>query len=217
MRKVSVVVFGAAIGAALTLIVTQPRAVLMESTARASASDTYRQLNLFGDAFERIRSDYVEKIDGGTLVESAIGGMLTGLDPHSNYLDAASFREMQVRTRGEFAGLGLKLTTEDGLIKVISPMEDSPAEKAGIIANDIITHLNDEAVQGLTLDQVRDKMRGPINTGIRLKITRQGQGQPIEVTLVRDNIRVRSVRARIEGDDIGYIRITTFNEQTTQA
>jgi carboxyl-terminal processing protease len=216
MRKVSIIVLGAATGAALTLIVTQPRPVMMASTARASVSETYRQLNLFGDAFERIRSGYVEKIDDGRLVESAIGGMLTGLDPHSSYLDAVSFREMQVRTRGEFAGLGLELTTEDGLIKVVSPMEDSPAAKAGIVANDIITHFNNEAVQGLTLDQVRDKLRGPINSKVRLTIMRKGQGQPIEVTLVRDNIRLRSVRARTEGDDIGYIRITTFNEQTTQ-
>jgi carboxyl-terminal processing protease len=216
MRKVSIIVLGAVTGAALTLFVTQPHAVLTGLTARASVSDTYRQLNLLGDVFERIRSDYVEKIDDGKLVESAISGMLTGLDPHSSYLDAVSFREMQVRTRGEFAGLGLELTTEDGLIKVVSPMEDSPAAKAGIIANDIITHFNDEAVQGLTLDQVRDKMRGPINSKIRLRITRKGQGHPIEVTLVRDNIRVRSVRARTEGDDIGYIHIATFNEQTTQ-
>jgi carboxyl-terminal processing protease len=216
MRKVSIIVLGAATGAALTLFVTQPHAVLTGSTARASVSDTYRQLNLLGDVFERIRGDYVEKVDDGKLVESAISGMLTGLDPHSSYLDAVSFREMQVRTRGEFAGLGLELTTEDGLIKVVSPMEDSPAAKAGIIANDIITHFNDQAVQGLTLDQVRDKIRGPINSKIRLRITRKGQGHPIEVTLVRDNIRVRSVRARTEGDDIGYIRIATFNEQTTQ-
>src|SRR5882757_4663184 len=216
MRKTSVILLSAATGAALTLFVTQPRSVLMGSSARAATSDTYRQLNLFGDVFERIRSDYVEKVDDGKLVESAISGMLTGLDPHSSYLDAVSFREMQVRTRGEFAGLGLELTTEDGLIKVVSPMEDSPAAKAGIIANDIITHFNDEAVQGLTLDQVRDKMRGPINSKIRLRITRKGQGHPIEVTLVRDNIRVRSVRARTEGDDIGYIHIATFNEQTTE-
>src|SRR5213596_1981561 len=216
MRKTSVILLSAVTGAALTLFVTQPRAVLMGSSARAATSDTYRQLNLFGDVFERVRSDYVEKPDDSKLVESAISGMLTGLDPHSSYMDAKSFRDMQVQTRGEFGGLGIEVTMEDGLIKVVSPIDDTPASKAGIMANDIITTLDDEAVQGLTLNQAVEKMRGPVNTKIRLKIVRKGQDNPIEVTLVRDNIRVRSVRARVEGDDIGYIRITTFNEQTTE-
>jgi carboxyl-terminal processing protease len=131
-------------------------------------------------------------------------------------MDAKSFRDMQVQTRGEFGGLGIEVTMEDGLIKVVSPIDDTPASKAGIMANDIITNLDDEAVQGLTLNQAVEKMRGPVNTKIRLKIMRKGQDNPIEVTLVRDNIRVRSVRARVESDDIGYIRITTFNEQTTE-
>ena len=216
MRKTSVILLSAATGAALTLFVTQPRAVLMGSSARAATSDTYRQLNLFGDVFERVRSDYVEKPDDSKLVESAISGMLTGLDPHSSYMDAKSFRDMQVQTRGEFGGLGIEVTMEDGLIKVVSPIDDTPASKAGIMANDIITNLDDEAVQGLTLNQAVEKMRGPVNTKIKLKIIRKGQDNPIDVTLVRDNIRVRSVRARVEGDDIGYIRITTFNEQTTE-
>ena len=216
MRKTSVILLSAAAGAALTLFVTQPRAVLMGSSARAATSDTYRQLNLFGDVFERVRSDYVEKPDDSKLVESAISGMLTGLDPHSSYMDAKSFRDMQVQTRGEFGGLGIEVTMEDGLIKVVSPIDDTPASKAGILANDIITNLDDEAVQGLTLNQAVEKMRGPVNTKIKLKIIRKGQDKPIDVTLVRDNIRVRSVRARVEGDDIGYIRITTFNEQTTE-
>src|SRR6266481_421832 len=216
MRKTSLILLSAATGAALTLFVTQPRAVLMGSSARAATSDTYRQLNLFGDVFERVRSDYVEKPDDSKLVESAISGMLAGLDPHSSYMDAKSFRDMQVQTRGEFGGLGIEVTMEDGLIKVVSPIDDTPASKAGIMANDIITNLDDEAVQGLTLNQAVEKMRGPVNTKIRLKIIRKGQDNPIDVTLVRDNIRVRSVRARTEGDDIGYIRITTFNEQTTE-
>jgi carboxyl-terminal processing protease len=142
--------------------------------------------------------------------------MLTGLDPHSSYMDAKSFRDMQVQTRGEFGGLGIEVTMEDGLIKVVSPIDDTPASKAGIMANDIITNLDDEAVQGLTLNQAVEKMRGPVNTKIRLKIIRKGSDNPIEVTLVRDNIRVRSVRARVEQDDIAYIRVTTFNEQTTE-
>jgi carboxyl-terminal processing protease len=216
MRKTSVVLLSAACGAAVMLFVTQPRAVLMGSSARAATSDTYRQLNLFGDVFERVRSDYVEKPDDSKLVESAISGMLTGLDPHSSYMDAKSFRDMQVQTRGEFGGLGIEVTMEDGLIKVVSPIDDTPASKAGIMANDIITNLDDEAVQGLTLNQAVEKMRGPVNTKIRLKIIRKGQDNPIDVTLVRDNIRVRSVRARVESDDIAFIRITTFNEQTTE-
>jgi carboxyl-terminal processing protease len=213
MRKTSLILLSAATGAALTLLVTQPRAIFMGSTARAATSDTYRQLNLFGDVFERVRSDYVEKPDDSKLVESAISGMLAGLDPHSSYMDAKSFRDMQVQTRGEFGGLGIEVTMEDGLIKVVSPIDDTPASKAGILANDIITNLDDEAVQGLTLNQAVEKMRGPVNTKIRLKIIRKGAENPIEVTLVRDNIRVRSVRAHVEADDI---RITTFNEQTTE-
>src|SRR5215475_3863705 len=216
MRKTSLILLSAATGAALTLLATQPRAIFMGSTARAATSDTYRQLNLFGDVFERVRSDYVEKPDDSKLVESAISGMLAGLDPHSSYMDAKSFRDMQVQTRGEFGGLGIEVTMEDGLIKVVSPIDDTPASKAGILANDIITQLDDEQVQGLTLNQAVEKMRGPVNTKIRLKIIRKGSDNPIEVTLVRDNIRVRSVRARVEQDDIAYIRVTTFNEQTTE-
>src|SRR5215470_3779560 len=216
MRKTSLILLSAATGAALTLMVTQPRAVLMGSTARAATSDTYRQLNLFGDVFERVRSDYVEKPDDTKLIESAISGMLAGLDPHSSYMDAKSFRDMQVQTRGEFGGLGIEVTMEDGLIKVVSPIDDTPASKAGIQANDIITTLDDEAVQGLTLNQAVEKMRGPVNTKIKLKIIRKGQDKPVEITLTRENIRVRPVRARVEQDDIAYIRVTSFNEQTTE-
>lgn len=216
MRKTSLVLLSVAAGAAATLFLTQPRSALVGSTARAASSDTYRQLNLFGDVFERVRSDYVEKPDDSKLIETAISGMLTGLDPHSSYMDAKSFRDMQVQTRGEFGGLGIEVTMEDGLIKVVSPIDETPASKAGIMANDIISNLDDEPVQGLTLNQAVEKMRGPVNTKIKLKIIRKGQDKPLEVTLVRDNIRVRSVRARVESDDIAYIRITTFNEQTTE-
>src|ERR1700691_738785 len=216
MRKTSIVLLSAATGAALMLFVTQPRAVFMGSSARAATSDTYRQLNLFGDVFERVRSDYVEKPDDSKLVESAISGMLAGLDPHSSYMDAKSFRDMQVQTRGEFGGLGIEVTMEDGLIKVVSPIDDTPASKAGIMANDIIVELDGEQVQGLTLNQAVDKMRGPVNTKIKLKIMRKGQDTPTEVSLTRDVIRVLSVRSHSEGDDVGYIRITQFNEQTTE-
>ena len=183
--------------------------------ARAAASDTYRQLNLFGDVFERVRADYVEKPDDSKLVESAINGMLAGLDPHSSYMDPKSFRDMQVQTRGEFGGLGIEVTMEDGLVKVVAPIDDTPAAKAGVMANDIITKLDDEAVQGLTLNQAVEKMRGPVNTKIKLTIMRKGADKPIDVTIVRDVIRVKSVRSHTEGDDVGYIRITQFNEQTT--
>jgi carboxyl-terminal processing protease len=216
MRKTSLILLGAAAGVAVTLIATQPRIVFDGARAQAAAADTYRQLSLFGDVFERVRADYVEKPDDSKLIESAINGMLAGLDPHSSYMDSKSFRDMQVQTRGEFGGLGIEVTMEDGLIKVVAPIDETPAAKAGIMANDIITNLDDEAVQGLTLNQAVEKMRGPVNTKIRLKIVRKGQDNPIEVTLVRDNIRVRSVRARTEGEDIGYIRITTFNDQTTE-
>jgi carboxyl-terminal processing protease len=216
MRKTSMVLLSAAAGAAVTLLVTQPRVTLIGSSARAAASDTYRQLNLFGDVFERVRTDYVEKPNDSKLVESAISGMLQGLDPHSSYMDAKSFRDMTVQTRGEFGGLGIDVTMEDGLVKVVSPIDDTPASRAGILANDLIMQLDDENVQGLTLNQAVEKMRGPVNTKIKLKVIRKGQDKPLEITLTRENIKVRPVRARIEQDDIAYIRVTSFNEQTTE-
>jgi len=216
MRKTSLILLGAAAGAALTLMTTQPRIVFDGSSARAAAADTYRQLSLFGDVFERVRSDYVERPDDSKLVESAINGMLAGLDPHSSYMDAKSFRDMQVQTRGEFGGLGIEVTMEEGLIKVVAPIDETPAAKAGVMANDIITHLDDEPVQGLTLNQAVEKMRGPVNTKIKLRIMRKGQDKPVEVSITRDVIRVRSVRSHMEGDDVAYVRITQFNEQTTE-
>jgi carboxyl-terminal processing protease len=215
MRKTSLILLGAAAGAALTLMTTQPRIVFNGSSAKAAGADTYKQLSLFGDVFERVRSDYVEKPDDAKLVETAINGMLTGLDPHSSYMDAKSFRDMQVQTRGEFGGLGIEVTMEDGVIKVVTPIDETPAAKAGVMANDFITHIDDEPVQGLTLNQAVDKMRGPVNTKIKLKIMRKGQDKPVELTLTRDVIRVLSVRSHSEGDDVGYIRITQFNEQAT--
>ncbi len=215
MRKTSLILLGAAAGVALTLVTTQPRIVFDGSSARAAAADTYRQLSLFGDVFERVRSDYVEKPDDSKLVELAINGMLAGLDPHSSYMDAKSFRDMQIQTRGEFGGLGIEVTMEDGLIKVVSPIDETPAAKAGILANDIISHIDDEPVQGLTLNQAVDKMRGPVNTKIKLRVMRKGQDTPIEMSLTREVIRVRSVRSHLEGDDVGYVKISQFNEQTT--
>jgi carboxyl-terminal processing protease len=215
MRKTSLLFLGALAGVLTTLLITQPRALLVGSAARAAVSDTYRELNLFGDVFERVRADYVERPDDSKLVESAINGMLAGLDPHSSYMDPKSFRDMQVQTRGEFGGLGIEVTMEEGLVKVVAPIDDTPAAKAGVMANDVITHLDDEAVQGLTLNQAVDKMRGPVNTKIKLTIMRKGADKPIEVSIVRDIIRVKSVRWHPNGGDVGYIRITQFNEQTT--
>jgi carboxyl-terminal processing protease len=217
MRKTFLILLGAVSGAALTLMATQPRftPTAFGASAWAAAGDTYRQLNLFGDVFERVRSDYVEKPNDAKLIESAINGMLAGLDPHSSYMEPKAFRDMQVQTRGEFGGLGIEVTMEDGLIKVVAPIDDTPAAKAGIQANDIITKLDEEQVQGLTLNQAVEKMRGPVNTKIKLTIMRKGGDKPIEVTIARDIIRVRAVRSRVE-DDIGYIRVTQFNEQTTE-
>jgi carboxyl-terminal processing protease len=216
IRKTSLVLLGAAAGVAVTLAATQPRIAFIGASAKAAAADTYRQLNLFGDVFERVRADYVEKPDDAKLVEQAINGMLNGLDPHSSYMDPKSFRDMQVQTRGEFGGLGIEVTMEDGLVKVVTPIDETPAAKAGILANDIITQLDGEQVQGLTLNQAVEKMRGPVNTKIKLTIMRKGADKPIEVSITRDIIRVRSVRSRVEGDDVGFIRISQFNEQTSE-
>src|SRR6516162_10875952 len=179
MRKASLIILGATAGSGLTLLVMDPRAVSVGSSAEAALSDTYKQLNLFGEVFERVRADYVEKPDDGKLVQSAINGMLAGLDPHSSYMDPNSFRDIQVQTRGEFGGLGIEVTIEDGLVKVVAPIDDTPAAKAGVMANDIITRLNDEAVQDLTIDQAVDKMRGPVNTKVKLTIMRKDSDKPI--------------------------------------
>jgi carboxyl-terminal processing protease len=216
MRKTSLILLGAAAGAAMALLATQPRMILAGASAKAAAADTYRQLNLFGDVFERVRADYVEKPSDSKLIETAINGMLAGLDPHSSYMDAKSFRDMQVQTRGEFGGLGIEVTMEDGLIKVVAPIDDTPAAKAGVRANDIITQLDGEQVQGLTLNQAVEKMRGPVNTKIKLTIRRKGVDKPLELSITRDIIRVRSVRSHVEDEDVGYIRLTQFNEQTTE-
>ena len=213
MRKVSLVMLGAVLGASVVTVGSQTR-LFSDGMARAAASDTYRNLNLFGDVFEKIRSDYVEKPDEQKLVEAAINGMLTSLDPHSSYMDAKSFQDMQVQTRGEFGGLGIEVTQEDGLIKVVTPIDDTPASRGGILSGDIITAIDGEEVQGLTLNQAVDKMRGAPNTTVTLKILRGAKKEPQDIKLVRAVIQIKSVRSHQEGDDIGYIRITQFNEQT---
>src|SRR6195952_1963034 len=178
MRKVSMVVAGAALGATAATVALQT-SVLSSSPARAAASDTYRDLNLFGDVFEKIRTDYVEKPDESKLVEAAINGMLTSLDPHSSYMDAKSYRDMQVQTRGEFGGLGIEVTQENGDIKVVTPIDDTPASKAGILSGDLIVGIDGEAVSGLTLNQAVDKMRGAVNTSVNLKILRGEKKDPL--------------------------------------
>ncbi len=218
MRKNSLFFLGAVAGTCLTLLVTGPRDQIWIAAARAAASadNTFSQLNLFGEVFERIRTDYVEKPDDAKLVEGAVSGMVAALDPHSRYMNEQAWREMQETTHGEFGGLGIEVTMEDGLIKVVSPIDDTPAAKAGILSGDLIAYIDDEAVQGLTLEQAVNRMKGPINTKTRLKIIRKGSEQPIDVALVREVIRVRPVTFHTDGGDIGYIRISSFNEQTTE-
>jgi carboxyl-terminal processing protease len=181
--------------------------------ATPNSSDTYKQLNLFGEVFERVRADYVDEVADDTLVESAINGMLTSLDPHSNYLNAKNFTDMKVQTRGEFGGLGIEVSMENGLVKVVSPIDDTPAAKAGLKPGDLITNLDGDPVQGLTLPEAVEKMRGPVNSEIKLTIRREGK-EPFDVKLVRAVIKINSVRSHLEGDNIAYIRITSFNEQT---
>jgi carboxyl-terminal processing protease len=182
-------------------------------SAPSQNSELYRQLDLFGDVLERVRSDYVEKPDDTQLIENAINGMLSSLDPHSSYMSPKNFRDMQVQTRGEFGGLGIEVTMENGVIKVVAPIDDTPAAKAGLLSNDLITHLDNEQISGLTLEQAVEKMRGPVNTPITLTIVRKGKDDPFDVKVVRDIIRINAVKARAEGD-VAYVKVTTFNEQT---
>jgi carboxyl-terminal processing protease len=181
--------------------------------AATNTAETYKELNLFGDVFEKVRSDYVDDVSDDTLIEGAINGMLTSLDPHSNYLNAKNFSDMKVQTRGEFGGLGIEVSMENGLIKVVSPIDDTPAAHAGLKPGDLITHLDGSPVQGMTLPEAVEKMRGPINSEVTLRIRRAGK-DPFDVKLTRATIKIQSVRSHLEGDSIGYIRITSFNEQT---
>ena len=175
-------------------------------------ADTYRLLNLFGDVFERVRADYVEKPTDQEMIEAAISGMLTSLDPHSSYMNAKSFKDMQVNTRGEFGGLGIRVSMEGGYVKVISPIDDTPAFRAGIKPSDLITHLDGEQVQGMTLNQAVNLMRGKVGSDIKLTILRVGK-EPFDVSITRAVIKITSVRSKVE-KKVGYIRITQFNEQT---
>jgi carboxyl-terminal processing protease len=214
MRKVSLLLAGVAIGALSATFVAQTGLLSSGALAQSSGSQTYRLLNLFGDVYEKVRSDYVDRPDEKKLIEAAINGMLTSLDPHSSYMDAKSFRDMQVQTRGEFGGLGIEVTQQDGIVRVVAPIDETPAARAGVLAGDLITHIDGEQTQGLTLNQAVDKMRGQIGSSVTLTLVRGESKQRVEVKITRDRIQIRAVRAELEGDDIGYIRLTQFNEQT---
>jgi carboxyl-terminal processing protease len=217
MRRNLTFLLGTVTGACLTFLVAGPQGAQLVAAAKAAArsDSTYSQLNLFGDVFERVRASYVEKPDDSKLMEGAINGMISSLDPHSRYMNAKGWSDMQETTHGEFGGLGIEVTMDDGLIKVVAPIDDTPAAKAGIMSGDIITQIDDDSIQGMTLDQAVAKMKGQPDSKIRLKIIRKSADAPIDVAIVREIIRVRPVRFRTEGGDIGYVRITSFNEQTT--
>ena len=182
------------------------------ATAASGNADNYKLLNLFGEVYDRVRADYVEKPDEQKMMEAAINGMLTSLDPHSSYMNAKDYAEMNIKTKGEFGGLGIEVTMESGVIKVVSPYDDTPAKKAGILTNDLIVKIDGKDVQGLTLNEAVDKMRGAVGAPITLSIVRDKK-EPFDVKLVRDVIKIESVKYSKEGDDVGYIRIATFNEQ----
>ena len=205
VKSLGLVLFGAA-----------SAGVLIQALGGATAAtnaDTYKLLNLFGDVYDRVRSDYVEKPDEQKMMEAAINGMLTSLDPHSSYMNVKEFADMNVKTKGEFGGLGIEVTMESGVVKVVSPYDGTPAAKAGIMTNDLIIKIDGKDVQGITLNEAVDKMRGAVNTPITLTIVRDKKKEPFDVKLVRDVIKIESVKSNVEADDIGYLRISTFNEQ----
>jgi carboxyl-terminal processing protease len=210
MVKSWIKVGGVAIGGVMLGLAISPHA---ELGAQSPASEAFRSLKLFGDVFERVRGEYVEEVTDQELIEAAINGMLTSLDPHSGYLDVDRYRDMQVQTRGEFGGLGIEVTMENGFVKVVSPIDETPAARAGIAAGDLITHIDGEPVMGLSLNEAVEKMRGPVDTEIKLMLVREGRDEPMEVALNRAVIKISPVRARLEGD-VAYVRLTTFNEQT---
>ncbi|MBB4286564.1 S41 family peptidase [Roseospira goensis] len=207
MRKTFVIIASGAI--ALMALAT----VQLAPSASAQDDETYRLMELFATVFERVKQDYVEQVEDRELMEAAINGMLTSLDPHSSYLNRDHFKDMQVQTRGEFGGLGIEVTMENGLVKVVSPIDDTPAARAGLEPGDYITHLDGAAVTGMTLNEAVDMMRGRVGTDIVLTVRRETR-EPFDVTITRDVITIKSVRHRMEGEDVGYLRVTSFTEQT---
>ncbi|HEX8376026.1 MAG TPA: S41 family peptidase [Geminicoccaceae bacterium] len=215
MKKLAFAAFG---GAALGLVVTTQVAGPLLAQEAGNDRSIYEQLDLFGDIFERIRADYVEEVEEQDLIEAAINGMLTSLDPHSSYLSPEDAEKMRVQTRGEFGGLGIEVTQEEGWVKVVSPMDGTPADLAGLTTGDFITHVNGESLMGLTLDEAVEMMRGPVGSEITLTIVRQSEDEatptePFDVSIVRDTIKLQAVRARTEGKTV-VLRVTTFNDQT---
>jgi carboxyl-terminal processing protease len=219
LRWVAPVSVGATAGAALVLLVAiggyAPGIANAIARPAAYASSDYHALELFGQVFDIVRSDYVTKPDDAKLIASALNGMVSGLDPHSSYMDAKSFSDMQVDTNGKFGGLGMEVSMTDGMIKVVSPIDNTPASKAGILAGDIITQVDGQPVKGLALDEVVAKLRGPVGSHVKLDIDRKGQTNPVHVTLTRETIKIQSVKDRVEGDDVGYIRLSQFSDPTT--
>ena len=211
MKKIVMAVLGGTVAGAV--MTTQVAGPLVAQEAAGKPASVYEQLDLFGDIFERIRAQYVEPVDEAKLIEAAINGMLTSLDPHSSYLAKKDFDDMRVQTRGEFGGLGIEVTQEEGFVKVVSPIDGTPAAEAGILAGDFITHVDGESVQGLTLDQAVEKMRGPVGSEIIITIARKDTDEPFDVTIVRDTIKLTAVKTRVEGSTV-VARVTTFNDQT---
>ena len=200
---------GVVSGALITTKLTDP--LIAQETKRVKS--TYENLDLFGDIYERIRSSYVEEIDEEKLIESAISGMLTSLDPHSSYMAPEDFSTMQVQTRGEFGGLGIEVTQENGFIKVVSPIDDTPADNAGIEAGDFITKVDGESTLGKTLDEAVDKMRGPVGSEIIITVVREGVDEPFDVSIIRDTIEIKAVKARSEGKTV-VLRVSSFTSKT---
>ncbi len=210
MKKFAMAAAG---GSLLGLVVTTQVAGPLIAQENARNTSVYEQLDMFGDIFERIRNQYVEEVDEADLIEAAIDGMLSSLDPHSSYLSPDDAADMRVQTRGEFGGLGIEVTQEEGFVKVVSPIDGTPADAAGILAGDFITHVDGDSVLGLTLDEAVDLMRGPVGSEIIITVVREGEVEPFDVSIIRDTIKLTAVRARTEGHSV-VLRITTFNDQT---
>lgn len=210
MKKFAMVALGGTLAGVVAT--TQIAGPLLAQEA-AKSSNVYEQLDLFGDIFERIRAQYVEEVDPGELIEAAIDGMLTSLDPHSSYLSPEDAAQMRVQTRGEFGGLGIEVTQEEGFVKVVSPIDGTPADEAGVEAGDFITHVDGESVLGLALDEAVTLMRGPVGSEIIITLVREGEAEPFDITIIRDTIKLTAVRTRTEGETV-VLRVTTFNDQT---
>lgn len=210
MNKIVMAIAGGVLAG--TLVTTQVAGPLL-AQENSQKANIYQQLDLFGDIFERIRGQYVEEVDAADLIEAAIDGMLSSLDPHSSYLSPEDAADMRVQTRGEFGGLGIEVTQEEGFVKVVSPIDDTPADKAGIEAGDFITHVDGDSVLGLSLDEAVGMMRGVVGSEIVITVVREGEDEPFDVTIIRDTIKLTAVRTRVEGESV-VLRVTTFNDQT---